>query len=131
MTFSKVVDRAGLILAIGMLALTLFVAMASTLYAAPSVIGDVCATQCDRCVWDGTGFGPLVNNVVVNATYGSPTCGNRICARDVAGALVGTNNITLACRDSTSVWGDSVTVPFSFVRPPPPSPPGNMRVVPL
>jgi hypothetical protein len=92
------------------------------------VVGDIPAPACDRCVWDGTGFGPLVNDVVVDAARGNATYSNRICLRDVSGALVGTNNVTLACRDSTSVWGDSVTVPFSFVRPAPPAAPVAMRV---
>lgn len=97
-------------------------------FAAPFVVGDV-PSQCDRCVWDG-GFGPLVNNVVVDTTRGIPANGHRICLRDASGALVGSNNLTLACRDSTSVWGDSVAVPFSFVRPAPPAAPAALRVVP-
>lgn len=98
--------------------------------AAPFIVADVPSSACDRCVWDGTGFGPLVNNVVVDTVRGNATFGNRICLRDASGALVGTNNITLACRDSTSVWGDSTVVPFSFVRPVPPAAPAGLRVAP-
>ena len=97
---------------------------------APYTIADIPSAACDRCVWDGTGFGPLINNVVVDTVRGTPANGNRICMRDVSGALVGTNNITLACRDSTSIWGDTVTVPFSFVRPVSPAAPVSMRVGP-
>ena len=96
--------------------------------AAPLVVGDVPAAACDRCVWNGTGFGPLVSDVAVDAARGKPAYGNRICLRDVSGALVGANNLTLACRDSTSVWGDSVAVPFSFVRPAPPAAPVDLRL---
>ena len=99
-------------------------------HAAPFVVGDVCSANCNKCVWDGTGFGPLINDVLVDTVNGSATCGNRVCKRDVSGALVGTNNITLACRDSTSLWGDSAIVPFSFVRPAPPTAPSGMRLVP-
>lgn len=99
-------------------------------YAGPYVVGDVPSAACNKCVWDGTGFGPLVNDVVVDPVRGKPAFGNRICLRDVGGALVGTNNITLACRDSTSLWGDSAIVPFSFVRPAPPVPPEGMRLAP-
>lgn len=100
-------------------------------FAAPFAVGDVTCPNCDRCVWDGTGFGPLVNNVVVDAVRGKPAFGNRVCLRDVAGALVGTNNITLSSRISTAtVWGDSATVPFAFVRPAPPTVPEDMRVMP-
>jgi len=111
-------------------AMLVSMAIVTSAYAAQPVyvVGDIPAPACDRCVWDGTGFGPLVNNVVVDAVRGNATYSNRICLRDVSGALVGTNNVTLACRDSTSVWGDSVTVPFSFVRPAPPAAPVAMRV---
>ena len=115
----------GIICLLVMLATTVLVTSA---YAAPFVVGDVCEAACDRCVWDGADLTPSVSNVVVDAVRGSAACANRICIRDVSAAIVGANNITLACRDSTSVWGDSVTVPFSFVRPAPPAAPVAMRV---
>lgn len=110
--------------------LALVLLLSGPAFAAPFVVADIPASQCDRCVWDGSGFGPLVNNVVVDAARGNASFGNRVCLRDVGGALVGSNNLTLACRNSTSVWGDSVAVPFSFVRPAPPEAPAAMRVVP-
>lgn len=97
--------------------------------AGPYCVADAPA-KCDRCVWDGTGFGPLVNDVVVDTVRGVAAYSNRICMRDVGGALVGTNNITLACRDSTSLWGDSAIVPFSFVRPASTSIPIGIRLAP-
>lgn len=98
-------------------------------HGAPFAVGDVCDTKADRCVWDGLG-GPLVNNVVVDTARGSPTCGNRICMRDVGAAVVGSNSVSLAVRDSSSVWGDSTSVPFSFVRPASPTAPAGLRVAP-
>lgn len=98
-------------------------------YAAPFVVADVPSPNADRCVWDGLG-GPLVNNVVVDAVRGSSQYGNRICMRDIAAAAVGSNDITLALRDSTSVWEDSIAVPFSFVRPASPTAPVGLRVAP-
>lgn len=85
--------------------------------AGPYVVGDVPDTKADKCVWGGTGFGPLVNDVVVDAVRGTLAYANRVCLRDVSGALVGTNSLTLTLRDSTSLWGDSAAVPFSFARP--------------
>ena len=116
-------------LAIISLVLLWTIALVPLVHGAPFVIGDVCDTKADRCVWDGLG-GPLVNNVVVDTSRGNPTCGNRICMRDVGTAVVGSNNVTLAVRDSTSVWGDSTSVPFSFVRPTLPTAPSALRVGP-
>ena len=115
--------------------IALLVTLATTVlvtsaYAAPFVVGDVCAAACDRCVWDGADLTPSVTNVVVDAARGSAACANRICIRDVSAAIVGANNMTLACRDSTSVWGDSVAAPFSYARTAPPAPPGAIRVMP-
>lgn len=98
------------------------------LAAGPYCVSDVPDLRADTCVWDGTGFGPLVNPVMVDIVRGVPANGNRICLRDCGIALVGTNNITLSLRDSTNVWGDSVVVPFSFVRSAPPGAPTGMRV---
>lgn len=98
-----------------------------TVFSAPFVIGDVSA-EADKCVWGGTGFGPLVNDVVVDNVNGNASFGFRVCKRDVVGALIGTNNITLAVRDNEGVWGDSETVPFSFVRPD--LKPSGIRLVP-
>lgn len=103
---------------------------ANTYAAGPFVVGDVQDLKANKCVWDGTGFGPLVNDVVVDVVRGNPANGNRICIRDVSGALIGTNNITLAVRDSAGLWGDSAAVPFSFVRPASISSPTGMRLAP-
>lgn len=116
--------------ALNILALLVLASWAGATKAAPSVVADICDAKCDQCVWGGLG-GSSVSVVVVNPTQGNPTCANRICQKDVAAAVVGSNAITIACRDSTSVWGDSVTVPFSFVRPPPPTAPASLRVAPL
>ena len=98
-------------------------------HSAPFVVADVPTTTADKCVWDGLG-GPLVNSVVVDTVRGNPTYGNRICMRDVGAAVVGSNSVTLALRDSTSLWGDSTSVPFSFVRPTQTPAPSGTRLAP-
>lgn len=110
------------------LLIALFLAASAAQAAGPYCVSDVPDPRADTCVWDGTGFGALVNPVVVDTVRGVPANGNRVCLRDCGTALVGTNNITLSLRDSTNVWGDSVIVPFSFVRSAPPGAPTGMRV---
>jgi hypothetical protein len=112
-----------------MIRFLLLMFLAVPAFAAPFVVADVPAAACNQCVWTGFG-GALVSSVVVDTVRGSPAFGNRICLRDMAAAPVGTNTVILACRDSTSVWGDSVTVPFSFVRSAPPLQPADLRIVP-
>jgi len=50
---------------------------------------------------------------------------------DVAGALVGTNNITVAACNDDPVWGEACSeyVPFAFDRPSGPAIPGATRLV--
>lgn len=108
--------------------LVLLLFLCTPVFAAPFVVADVTDPKADTCVWDGTGFGPLVNAVVVDAVRGAVATANRICLRDVAGALVGSNNISIMSRDSTNVWGDSVIVPFTFARSAPGAAPTGMRV---
>jgi len=99
-------------------------------FSAPFVVADIPDVSCNQCVWGGFG-GSLVTNVIVDPVRGNPSFGNRICLRDVSAAPVGTSSVVIACRDSTSVRGDSVAVPFSFVRLAlPPEPPANIRVMP-
>ena len=117
-----------LVFIIGILCAAFLLLIASQrAFPAPFVVADIPSAACNQCVWDGLG-GPLVSDVVVDVVRGAPAFSNRICLRDVAAAVVGTNNVTIACRDSTSVWGDSTIVPFSFARPAPPVAPGNSRV---
>lgn len=97
--------------------------------AAPFVIADVPAAQCNQCVWTGgpTGFAGT-SAVAVDTVRGKPAFGNRICLRDVANATVGSNNVTVACRDTASLWEDSESVPFVFARPAPPLKPEDSRL---
>ena len=97
-------------------------------FAAPFVVGDVESANCTQCVWDGTGFGPLVNDVTVDPVRGKPALGNRLCKRDVGAALIGPNNITVSCRDASGLWADSSPRPLSFAGPP--ASPRDLRVVP-
>ena len=53
MMVTRMFERAGLVLALTMLLCALAL-MSAPVWAAPSVIGDVCDTKCDRCVWDGS-----------------------------------------------------------------------------
>jgi hypothetical protein len=110
-------------------ALYLGLALIGVNHAAPFVIADIPAAACNQCVWTGgpTGFAGT-SAVVVDTVRGKPTFGNRICLRDVANAAQGTNNVSVACRDTTSLWEDSDSVPFGFVRPAPPLAPVDSRL---
>ena len=100
----------------------------SAFAAGPYVVADSPDATGTQCVWDGA-LGPLVSNVFVNAEHGNLEHENRICARDMAAAPLGSNTITLAIRYPT---GDSVAVPFTFVleaAPVAPCKPENLRIV--
>lgn len=118
----------GILLVIAALYLVAFVTI-GPVHSAPFVIADVPATACNQCVWTGgpTGFAGT-SAVVVDTVRGKPANGNRICMRDVANATVGNNSVTVACRDTASLWEDSESVPFVFARPAPPLKPEDSRL---
>lgn len=97
-------------------------------HAAPFAVADVPAAACGKCVWGGTSLPPTVNDVVVDTVNGNPAYGNRVCKIDLSTVPVGANNVTVACRDQTGIWGDSAAVPLDFVRPD--LKPGVIRLVP-
>lgn len=99
-------------------------------YGAPFITGDVEAS-CDTCVYISGGMPPIESPSVIDALRGNPAppFNNRICKQDASGALIGTNNITLACKNT--LWGmASAAIPFTFVRPGSISSPASIRLVP-
>ena len=103
--------------------------IASVAFANPFVLGDVPSTAAQQCVWNWQGS-QAINDVVVDNVNGNPTYNYRVCRLDVQNAAVGNNTIHLALRDPSSMWGDSVSVPFTFARPANPPQPANLRLSP-
>lgn len=103
--------------------------IAGVVQATPFVWGDVPNAAANKCVWDRSGS-QLINDVVVDASHGNATYNNRVCKLDVSSAAVGSNTIALTLRDTTSVWGDSPSVPFTFVRPAASPAAANLRLAP-
>ena len=86
---------------------------------APFAIADVPNPAADRCVVAFPSTSPAVESaVVVDAAYGNPANGNRVCKVDVSTAVVGDTTMTVALK--SSVWGVMGSpVPFTFTRPSP------------
>lgn len=112
----------GLAFLAALIACALAIFLPNLALAAPFLVTDPVDANADRCVYTVKGGTPQEFPVVVEA-------GQRICKIDLAGAAVGTNDITLAVK--SSLWGTvSTAVPFAFSRPSNLPAPANSRLVP-
>lgn len=100
------------------LLLTFFLALCVSLaHAAPFAVGDVPSADADKCLiaFPSTAT-PVEVAVTVDATYGLPANGNRVCMVDVGSAVVGANTVSMALK--SNLWGVlGVATPFAFTRP--------------
>ena len=97
--------------------------VAAHAFGAPFLIGDVPGGG-DQCVY--TRGGTSTNSpIVVDATNGNPTYGNRICKVDLASDPK-TGSVTLAVRDSVTGQTSTATS-FTF---PTVSAPTNLKLIP-
>jgi hypothetical protein len=117
---------------IGLLAMLVSLAIVTSAYAAPFLVADVPTPDADTCVYTAASGAPFTSSVVVDAALGLPANANRVCKVDLVASPVGTNNVKLRLRNvaNAPLWGDSVDVGFSFVRPAVQAPPAAMRLVP-
>jgi len=101
------------------LAAVLFAVSGLASAAGPFVVVDVPSAAADRCLIANPSTAPAVEyTVAVDAAYGNPANGNRICKLDVASAAVGDTTITVQLK--SDLWGVMGSpVPFSFTRPSP------------
>lgn len=86
-------------------------------FAAPFVIVDVPSAAADKCSVAMPSTAPAVDmDVTVDAAYGVPANGNRVCKIDAASAPTGDTTLTVALK--SDLWGVMGSpVPFTFTRP--------------
>lgn len=90
---------------------------ASGARAAPFAVGQVASADATTCVIAFPSTAAAVETpVVVDATYGLPANGNRVCKVDVSSAAVGANTLTMGLK--STLWGVlGAATPFAFTRP--------------